>query len=113
MHQHRRMHSAAAIGFTTALALAPAAIAADLPQSGSFKLHSGWKGVGEIVQVEKNQVFGAGHFFTSYTGKIAVSGAHQITGGTGIQGKRAFQCTTLNDKGQYACTQQFDYSLTK
>ncbi len=60
-------------------------------------------------------------FFTSATGKIEASGAtygtHQITGGTGkftgIQGKGSFRCTALNDKSQYECTQQFDYSLTK
>jgi hypothetical protein len=59
--------------------------------------------------------------FTSYTGKFAASGAvsgvNQITGGTGkfkgIQGKAPFRCTTLNDKAQFTCTQQFDYSLTK
>ncbi len=59
--------------------------------------------------------------FTSYTGKFAASGAvygeHEITGGTGkfagIQGKGSFQCTTSSDKGQYACTQQFDYSLSR
>ncbi len=168
MHSHLRTLSATAIGLTAALAFGSPAIAADLPQSGSFKLHSGWKGVGEVVQVEKDHVFGAGHFygvtfndagsgplhngavfcayelelvngtgpfggpcawsdsggdkfFTNYTGTIAasgaVSGAHQITGGTGkyagIQGKGAFQCTTLNDKAQYACTQQFEYSLAK
>jgi len=51
--------------------------------------------------------------------KIAASGpldgALKITGGTGkfkgIQGQGSFQCTTLNDKGQYSCVQQFDYSL--
>jgi hypothetical protein len=60
-----------------------------------------------------------GKIFTSYTGKIAASGpldgALKITGGTGkfkgIQGQGSFQCTTLNDKGQYSCVQQFDYSL--
>ena len=168
MHSHLRTLAATAIGLTTVLAFGSPAIAADLPQSGSFKLHSGWKGVGEVVQVENNHVFGAGHFygvtfndagsgplhngaavctytlelingagpaqglcawsdsdgdkiFNSYTGKLAASGAlsgvNQITGGTGkfkgIQGKGPFQCTTLSDKGQYACTQQFDYSLTK
>jgi hypothetical protein len=60
-------------------------------------------------------------FFTSYTGKLAASGAaygdHKITGGTGkfagIQGKGSFQYTISSDKGQYACTQQFEYSLAK
>jgi hypothetical protein len=55
-----------------------------------------------------------------FSGKIAASGAVdgalKITGGTGkfkgIQGQGSFQCTTLNDKGQYSCAQQFDYSLT-
>jgi hypothetical protein len=168
MHQRSLALLSTAIGFATALACGSPAIAADLPQTGSIKLHSGWKGVGEVVQVGNNHVFGAGHFygvtfndagsgplhngavfcayalepmngagpfggpcawsdsdgdkiFTSYAGKMAASGAvsgvNQITGGTGkfkgIQGKAPFQCTTLNDKGQYACTQQFDYSLTK
>jgi hypothetical protein len=157
-----------AIGLTAALAFGFPAFAADLRQSGSFKLHSGWKGVGEIVQVGNNHLFGSGNFwavtfndtgsgplhkgavvcsytlelingagpsqgpcawsdsdgdkfFTNFTGTIAasgaVAGAHKITGGTGkfagIQGDGSFQCTTLNEKGQYACTQQFDYSLTK
>jgi hypothetical protein len=168
MHQHRLVLLSTAIGFTVALTAGSPAIAADLPQSGSFKLHSGWKGVGEVVPVDKDHVFGAGHFygvtfndagsgalhngavfcnyaadltngtgpfggscawsdsdgdriFTSYTGEFAaagaVSGVNQLTGGTGkfkgIQGKAPFQCTTLNDKGQIACTQQFNYSLTK
>jgi hypothetical protein len=168
MHSHKRILSATAIGFVTALGFGSPATAADLPQSGSLKLHSGWKGVGEVVQVGTNHVFGGGtyyavtfndagsgplhkgavqcayalelingagplqgpcawgdndgdKFFTSYTGKIEASGAaygtHQITGGTGkftgIQGKGSFRCTTLNDKSQYECTQQFEYSLTK
>ena len=45
-----------------------------------------------------------------------LDGTNKITGGTGkfkgIQGQGPFHCTTLNDKGQYTCTQQFDYSLT-
>ena len=167
MHSHIRTLAAAAIGLTTALAIGSPAIAADLPQSGTIKIHSGWKGGGEVVQVETNHVFGTAQFygvtfndagsgplhngavfcayelelrngagpfggpcawsdsdgdkiFTDYTGKIAASGAsgaHQITGGTGkfagIQGKGSFECTTLNDKAQYACTQQFEYSLVK
>jgi hypothetical protein len=59
--------------------------------------------------------------FTNYTGKLEASGAfsgvNQITGGTGkfkgIQGKATEPCMTLNDKGQYACTEQFEYSITK
>jgi hypothetical protein len=168
MHPHIRTLLATAIGLTVALAFGAPATSADLPQSGTFKLHSGWKSVGEAVQVDSNHVFGAGHFygvtfndagsgplhngtavcsytlelingtgsaqglcawrdgdgdkiFNSYTGKIAASGAlsgeNQITGGTGkfagIQGKGPWQCATLSDKAQYACTQQFDYSLTK
>jgi hypothetical protein len=167
MRSHRSILSAITLTLTTALALGSPAIAADLPQSGSFKLHSGWKSVGEVVQVGDNHVFGTGNFwgvtfndagsgsldkgavvcpytlelmngsgpvqgscawgensgdeiFSSYTGKIAASGALdgviKITGGTGkfkgIQGQGAFQCITLNDKGQYSCAQQFDYSLT-
>jgi hypothetical protein len=170
MNSHIRTLSATAIGLAAALAFGfpPWAIAGDLPQSGTFKVHSGWKGAGEVVQVEKNHVFNAGHvfgvifndagsgplhngavvcsyildlmngagpaqglcawsdsdgdkIFTSYTGNLAASGAfpgmNQITGGTGkfagIKGKAPFQCISLNDKFQVACTQQFEYSLTK
>jgi len=45
---------------------APAAFAQDksaLPASGSFKLHSGWKGVGDSVQVGENHTFGTGNFW--------------------------------------------------
>jgi hypothetical protein len=168
MHSHSRTLAATAIVLTAALAFGSPAIAADLPQSGSIKIHSGWKGVGEVVQVDKNHVFGAGQFygvtfndagsgplhkgavvctytlelmngagpaqgpcawsdsdgdkfFTYATGKFeasgALSGEHKITGGTGkfagIQGKGVLQCTVLNDKSQVACTQQFEYTLTK
>jgi hypothetical protein len=169
MHSHIRTLSATAIGLTLALALgAPPIIAADLPQSGSFKLHSGWKAVGEVVPIEKDHIYGGGLFygvtfndagsgplnnspaicnytielingagpvegsctysdsdgdkmFTNYTGKFAASGAfsglYQITGGTGkfkgIQGKGTEPCTTLNDQGMYACTEQFEYTITK
>jgi len=160
---------ATALTLTTALAFGSAAIAADLPQSGSIKVHSGWKAIGEVVQLGEKHVFGAGNFwgvtfndtgsgplngggalcsytleltdgagpaqgscacawgdsdgdkfFTSWSGKSAASGAldgvHKITTGTGkykgIQGQGSFQCTSVNDKGQYSCKQQFDYSLT-
>jgi hypothetical protein len=166
MRSHKGMLAATALTLTTALALGPAAIATDLPQSRSLSLHSGWKGVGEVVQVGENHIFGAGNFwgvtfndagrgplhkgavvcpytlelmngagpaqrlcawgdsdgdkfFTSWTGKVATSGALagilKVTGGTGkfkgIQGTGAFQCNALNDKNQYSCTQQFHYSL--
>jgi hypothetical protein len=62
MRSHRSMLSATALTLTTALAFDFPAIAADLPQSGNFKLHSGWKGVGEVVQVGDNHVFGIGNF---------------------------------------------------
>jgi len=167
MHSHGSILSATALTLTTALAFGPPAIAADLPQSGSIKVHSGWKSIGEVVQVGENHVFGAGNFwgvtfndtgsgplnggaavcsytseltngagpvqgacawgdsdgdkfYVNYSGKIAASGVldglNKISGGTGkfkgIQGQGPFHCTTLNDKGQYNCTQQFDYSLT-
>ena len=63
MHSHEGMLSATALTLTTALALGSPAIAADLPQSGSIKVHSGWKSVGEVVQVGENHVFGAGNFW--------------------------------------------------
>jgi hypothetical protein len=51
MHSHESILSAAALTLTTALAFGSPAIAADLPQSGSIKVHSGWKSIGEVVQV--------------------------------------------------------------
>jgi hypothetical protein len=44
MHKHKLALLPTSIGFTAALAFGAPAIAADLPQSGGFKLHSGWKG---------------------------------------------------------------------
>ena len=44
------------------LGIAPV-MAADLPQSGSFKIHSGWKAVGETIQVAENHTFGTGNFW--------------------------------------------------
>ena len=139
----------------------------DVPSSGTFKLHSGWKTLGETIQVAEDHVSGSGNFwgvtyndggagplhngaavctytldtikgagtaqgtcawgdvdgdkiFTSYSGSISPSGSlegmNKITGGTGkfngIQGQAPFQCKFLNDKGQVACTQQFEYRLT-
>jgi hypothetical protein len=167
MRPHKSILPVTALTLTIALALGFPAIAADLPQSGSIKVHSGWKSVGEVVEVGENHVFGAGNywgatfndtgggplnggaavcsytfeltnkagpvqgdcawgdsdgdkFYVNYSGKIAASGVldglNKITGGTGkfngIQGQGPFHCTALNDKGQYICTQQFDYSLT-
>lgn len=63
MHSHKAMPSAIALTLTAALTFGSPAIAADLPQSGSLKLHSGWKGVGEVVQVGENHVFGTGNFW--------------------------------------------------
>ena len=34
-----------------------------LPSSGSFKLHSGWKGIGENVQVSENHISGGGNYW--------------------------------------------------
>ncbi len=167
MLSRKGMLLATALTLTTTLALGSPAIAADLPQSGSMKVHSGWKSVGEVVPVGENQVFGSGNFwgvtfsdtgsgplnggaavcsytleltngagpvqgacawgdsdgdkfYVNYSGKIAASGVldgtNKITAGTGkfkgIQGQGPFHCTTLNDKGQYNCTQKFDYTLT-
>jgi hypothetical protein len=36
---------------------------ADLPQSGTFKLHSGWKAVGETTPIADDHVFGSGNFW--------------------------------------------------
>jgi hypothetical protein len=34
-----------------------------LPNSGTFKIHSAWKGVGETIKVGDNHLFGAGTFW--------------------------------------------------
>ena len=44
------------------LGIAPV-MAADLPQSGSFKIHSGWKAIGETIQVAENHTLGTGNFW--------------------------------------------------
>jgi hypothetical protein len=139
-----------------------------LPSSGNFKIHSGWKSIGESVQLGENHNYGSGNFwgvtyndagrgplhmgavvcpytldmisgagtaqgtcswgdsdndkiFTPWSGKLSPSspfeGTFTISGGTGkfngIQGRGTFQCRALNDKGQWTCTQQFEYQLTK
>jgi hypothetical protein len=38
-----------------------------LPAFGTFKIHSGWKGVGENFKVGENHVFGTGNFWVSLT----------------------------------------------
>ena len=54
-----------------ALAFGTPAKAADLPQSGSIKLHTGWKAVGETVQVGENHVLGSGNFWGPSTKPVA------------------------------------------
>jgi hypothetical protein len=61
MQSRTRMFSAFVL--STAVLFVGKATAADLPQSGSFKLHSGWKTVGDVVQVAENHIFGAGTFW--------------------------------------------------
>jgi hypothetical protein len=39
------------------------AIAADLPKSGSFSIHSGWKAVGEMSKVSDTVTYGSGNFW--------------------------------------------------
>ena len=39
------------------------AVAADLPRSGKFNIHSGWKGVGETNQVADNHMFWYGGYW--------------------------------------------------
>ena len=34
-----------------------------LPSSGTFKLHSGWKGIGETTKFSDNHAFGSGNFW--------------------------------------------------
>ena len=34
-----------------------------LPSSGTFKLHSGWKGIGETTKISDNHTFGSGNFW--------------------------------------------------
>jgi len=62
MHSHKGMLSATALTLTTALALGSPAIAADRPKSGSIKVHSGWKSVGEVVTSELMSPFAGGEF---------------------------------------------------
>ena len=153
-----------------AISIATPALAQDkspLPSSGSFKIHSGWKSIGESVQLGENHNYGSGNFwgvayndaghgplhmggavcpytidmingagnaqgtcswgdsdndqiFTPWSGKLSPSGPFEgtftISGGTGkfngIQGRGTFQCRALNDRGQWTCTQQFEYQLT-
>jgi hypothetical protein len=65
---------------------------------------------------------GKSKIFTRFSGKISPSGVfagpdHIITGGTGrysgIEGRAPFHCQLLNDKGQYACSQDWEYRITK
>jgi hypothetical protein len=162
-------YTTTALAVMRGISIAGPALAQDkhaLPASGTFKLHSGAKAVGETVQVGENHVFGAGFFwgnsyndagsgplhmgavvcpytldtiegagtaqgtcawgdtdndqiFTNWSGKISASGSfdgmNTIIGGTGkfngIQGRAPFQCKAINDKGQWTCTQQFEYQL--
>ena len=39
------------------------AVAADLPKSGSFNIHSGWKSTGEETKISDNQTYGFGSFW--------------------------------------------------
>ena len=34
-----------------------------LPNSGTFKLHSGWKALGELTPVAENHLYGSGNFW--------------------------------------------------
>jgi hypothetical protein len=34
-----------------------------LPSSGTFKVHSGWKGIGETTKFGDNRNFGSGNFY--------------------------------------------------
>jgi hypothetical protein len=34
-----------------------------LPSSGTFKIHSGWKSIGENVQLGENHNYGSGNFW--------------------------------------------------
>ena len=34
-----------------------------LPSSGTFKLHSGWKGIGETTKISEDHTFGSGNFW--------------------------------------------------
>ena len=47
----------------SAVLLGAAAQAQQLPKSGTFSLNSGWKTVGEAVQVGEGRVFGWGGFY--------------------------------------------------
>ena len=58
-------HQLAVIAFSLGVALSfgTPAKAADLAQSGSIKIHSGWKAVGDTVQVGEKHVLGTGNFW--------------------------------------------------
>jgi hypothetical protein len=36
---------------------------ADLPKSGSFSIHSGWKSIGEVSRISDNHTYGFGSFW--------------------------------------------------
>ena len=49
-----------------AISIATPALAQEkspLPSSGSFKIHSGWKSIGESVQLGENHNYGSGNFW--------------------------------------------------
>ena len=39
------------------------AVGADLPKSGSFTVHSGWKSIGEVTKLSDDHVYGVGSFW--------------------------------------------------
>jgi hypothetical protein len=39
------------------------ALGADLPKSGSFNIHSGWKGIGEMIKISDDHMYGSGSFW--------------------------------------------------
>ena len=39
------------------------AVGADLPKSGSFNIHSGWKAVGEVTKLSDDHLYGFGSFW--------------------------------------------------
>jgi hypothetical protein len=64
---------------------------------------------------------GKSQIFTSWSGKFSATaqfaGPQEITGGTGrysgIKGQAPFHCLSSNEKGQFACAQEWQYQITK
>jgi hypothetical protein len=43
--------------------VARSAVGADLPKSGSFNIHSGWKAIGDMTKLSDDHMYGSGSFW--------------------------------------------------